>query len=192
MMQKAEGVPARASKFSGWASLLPSHNTFTLTTYELNAYKEDGRSQHLKVIPSLDGIRAISVLIVVLGHSGFDAFVPGGLGVTIFFFLSGYLITTLLLAEHVRTGRINIFNFYIRRVLRLMPPLLISLVIAYSLTYTKLLSGGITGTGLTAQLLYFANYYGLFFDRGNTVPDGQVFFGPWQLRSISTSSTRFC
>ncbi len=134
--------------------------------------KVDARSHQPKVIPSLDGIRAISVLIVVLGHSGLDAFFPGGLGVTIFFFLSGYLITTLMLSEHERTGEINILNFYTRRVLRLMPPLLISLMIAYALTYSKILSGGITGTGLVAQLLYFANYYGLFFDRGNTIPDG--------------------
>lgn len=77
-----------------------------------------------------------------------------------------------MLTEHERTGEINIVNFYKRRVLRLMPPLLISLVIAYILTYTKALSGGITGAGLAAQLFYFANYYGLFFDRGNTIPDG--------------------
>jgi peptidoglycan/LPS O-acetylase OafA/YrhL len=172
MMEQAERIPARAAKFSGWASLLTSHDTFAPKTCELTACKGDARSHHIKVIPSLDGIRAISVLIVVLGHSGFDTFVPGGLGVTIFFFLSGYLITTLMLAEHERTGQINITNFYTRRVLRLMPPLLISLMIAYALTYTKVLPGGITGAGLAAQLLYFANYYGLFFDHGNTIPEG--------------------
>ena len=58
---------------------------------------------------------------------------PGGLGVTIFFFLSGYLISTLMLAENKRTGEINIFNFYVRRVFRLMPPLIVSLAIAYGL-----------------------------------------------------------
>ena len=85
----------------------------------------------LEVIPSLDGIRAISVLIVVLGHSGLEDVVPGGLGVTIFFFLSGYLITTLMLTEYERTGGINILNFYTRRAFRLMPPLLVTLAIAY-------------------------------------------------------------
>jgi peptidoglycan/LPS O-acetylase OafA/YrhL len=125
-----------------------------------------------QIVPSLDGIRAISVLLVVLGHSGLDALVPGGLGVTIFFFLSGYLISTLMLVENERTGAINIWKFYARRVFRLMPPLLISLAIAYGLTYAGVLPGGITNTGLAAQLLYFANYYGLFFDPGNTIPDG--------------------
>jgi peptidoglycan/LPS O-acetylase OafA/YrhL len=130
------------------------------------------RSHRTEVIPSLDGIRAISVSIVVLGHCGLDALVPGGLGVTIFFFLSGYLISTLMLTEYERTGTINIPAFYARRVFRLMPPLLVSLAIAYGLTYSGLLAGGISAKGLTAQLLYFANYYGLFFDPGNTVPDG--------------------
>ncbi|XUM21782.1 acyltransferase family protein [Bradyrhizobium oligotrophicum S58] len=123
-------------------------------------------------IPSLDGIRALSVLIVVLGHSGLQAMVPGGLGVTIFFFLSGFLISTLMLAEHERTGTLDVPSFYARRVFRLMPPLLLSLAIAYGLTAAGLLDGGMTAKGLAAQVLYFANYYGLFFDPGNTVPDG--------------------
>ncbi|MGJ4898551.1 MULTISPECIES: acyltransferase family protein [unclassified Bradyrhizobium] len=124
------------------------------------------------LIPSLDGIRALSVLIVVLGHSGLQALVPGGFGVTIFFFLSGFLISTLMLAEHQRTGALDVPSFYARRVFRLMPPLLLSLAIAYGLTAAGLLDGGMTVKGLAAQVLYFANYYGLFFDPGNTVPDG--------------------
>jgi peptidoglycan/LPS O-acetylase OafA/YrhL len=136
--------------------------------------------QRSKAIPSLDGMRAISVLIVILGHSGLGAIVPGGLGVTIFFFLSGYLITALMLAERERTGTINILHFYTRRLFRLMPPLIVTLAIAYAFTYSGWLAGGVTGKGLAAQLLYFANYYGLFFDPGgNTVPDGTGIF--WSL-----------
>jgi peptidoglycan/LPS O-acetylase OafA/YrhL len=132
----------------------------------------DPHSHRSEVIPSLDGIRAISVLLVVLGHSGLQGFVPGGFGVTIFFFLSGYLISTLMLAEQKHTGGINIPYFYARRVFRLMPPLIVSLAIAYGLTYSGWLAGGITSKGLAAQLLYFANYYGLFYDPGNSVPYG--------------------
>ncbi|HUB24626.1 MAG TPA: acyltransferase [Tepidisphaeraceae bacterium] len=132
----------------------------------------DTRAPNAKAIPSLDGIRAISVLIVAVSHAGLGTFVPGGLGVTIFFFLSGYLITTLLLSEQYRTGKIDIPKFYARRVFRLMPPLLITLAIAYSLTSVGLLAGGITVKGVASQLLYFANYYGLFFDPGHTIPDG--------------------
>jgi len=117
-------------------------------------------------------LRAISILIVLVSHASYGSVVPGGLGVTIFFFLSGYLITTLLLDETERTGRINIGKFYLRRVFRLFPPLLITLVMAYSLVALGLLDGGISWTGILAQLLYFANYYGLFFDPGNTTAAG--------------------
>jgi peptidoglycan/LPS O-acetylase OafA/YrhL len=126
-----------------------------------------------QTIPSLNGIRAISVLLVVLAHSGFGTIIPGGLGVTIFFFLSGYLITTLMLAESERLGNIAISNFYARRIFRLAPPLLITLAIAYGLNYSGLLSGQITLEGVTAQLLYFANYFSIFFDPGgDKIPAG--------------------
>jgi peptidoglycan/LPS O-acetylase OafA/YrhL len=130
--------------------------------------------QHARqTIPSLNGIRAISVLLVVLAHSGFGTIVPGGLGVTIFFFLSGYLITSLMLMESQRVGNIAILSFYARRIFRLAPALLITLTIAYGLTYFELLPGQITPEALTAQLLYFANYYSIFFDdSGNTMPAG--------------------
>jgi peptidoglycan/LPS O-acetylase OafA/YrhL len=124
-----------------------------------------------QVIPSLDGIRAISVLLVVVAHSGVDA-VPGGLGVTVFFFLSGYLISTLMLDENEKTGRIDIPKFYARRIFRLLPPLLVTLAIAYALTSAGLLLGGMTVAGIVSQLLYFANYYFLYFDPGNTIPGG--------------------
>jgi peptidoglycan/LPS O-acetylase OafA/YrhL len=124
------------------------------------------------VIPSLDGLRAISILIVLVSHAGLGGAVPGGLGVTIFFFLSGYLITTLLIDERERSGRIDIGKFYLRRVFRLFPPLLVTLAIAYLLVFLGLLDGGISWAGVLAQLLYFANYYGLFFDPGNTTAAG--------------------
>jgi peptidoglycan/LPS O-acetylase OafA/YrhL len=124
------------------------------------------------VIPSLDGLRAISILIVLVSHAGYGTIVPGGLGVTIFFFLSGYLITTLLMEESERTGRINIGKFYLRRAFRLFPPLVVTLVAAYSLVMFGLLDGGISWAGVLAQVFYFANYYGLFFDPGSTTPAG--------------------
>lgn len=126
-----------------------------------------------QTIPSLNGIRAISVLIVVSSHSGFGTIVPGGLGVTVFFFLSGYLITTLMIGEMEQTGSLDVLGFYARRFFRLMPPLLVTLAIAYGLVAGGILPGAITFQGLAAQLLYFANYYSLFFDPGNaTIPAG--------------------
>jgi len=131
------------------------------------------RLSQQETIPSLNGIRAISVLIVALSHSGFGTVVPGGLGVTIFFFLSGYLITTLMIAELDQTGNLGILSFYARRVFRLMPPLLITLAIAYCLVASGILPGAISFKGVGTQLLYFANYYLVFFDQGNTtIPAG--------------------
>jgi peptidoglycan/LPS O-acetylase OafA/YrhL len=123
-------------------------------------------------IPSLDGFRALSILIVALSHAGFGDIVPGGLGVTIFFFLSGYLISTLLLQEYAGAGSINIRHFYLRRILRLYPPLLVTLVVAYGLVYAGKLGGQTSFAGLMAQLFYFANFYQLFIAGGNSVPHG--------------------
>jgi peptidoglycan/LPS O-acetylase OafA/YrhL len=134
---------------------------------------------HHKEIPSLDGWRAVAIAIVFLSHAGLGELVPGGLGVTIFFFLSGYLITTLLLREYGATRTIHIRNFYIRRALRLTPPLVLVLVGAYLLTAAGLLQGNATWRGFFAQLFYFANYYVLFFDPGHTVPRGTGIF--WSL-----------
>ncbi len=83
-------------------------------------------------IPSLDGFRAISVLLVIFSHlaiRNFDSeqenflrhFTFGGVGVRIFFVISGFLITYLLLVERKRTGSIDLKRFYIRRLLRIFP-----------------------------------------------------------------------
>ena len=77
--------------------------------------------------PALDGLRAIAVLAVLAYHSGL---IHGGfLGVDVFFTLSGFLITTLLLEEHARAGTIAIGRFYVRRALRLLPALVVFLLV---------------------------------------------------------------
>jgi peptidoglycan/LPS O-acetylase OafA/YrhL len=115
-------------------------------------------------IQSLDGLRAFAVLIVVVSHAGYGETIPGGLGVTVFFFLSGFLITTLLVDEHDRHGGINIKHFYMRRGYRLLPPLFILLAIAYALVGLGLLDGGFSWLGISSQTFYFANYYEIFSD----------------------------
>jgi peptidoglycan/LPS O-acetylase OafA/YrhL len=136
-----------------------------------NAALERNRGSRLPrslTIPSLNGIRAISVLIVILSHSGFGTIVPGGLGVTIFFFLSGYLITTLLMVELGTQSKIDIPQFYLRRAYRLLPPLIVTLIVAYGLVFAHVISCQFSFFALASQLFYFANYYGLFFDPGST------------------------
>jgi len=74
----------------------------------------------LSQLPALDGLRAVAAFLVVFYHFGFDS-VPGGLGVLIFFVLSGFLITWLLLKENDKYGGISLRNFYVRRSLRIFP-----------------------------------------------------------------------
>ncbi|WNC88887.1 acyltransferase [Paraburkholderia sp. FT54] len=83
--------------------------------------------QHTR-IAGLDGLRALSVIAVFLAHTGLAGVVGGGyVGVDVFFVLSGYLITSLLVAERLRTGRIDLPAFYWRRARRLYPALLLML-----------------------------------------------------------------
>ncbi|MGB5082052.1 MAG: acyltransferase [Burkholderiales bacterium] len=110
-------------------------------------------------IPSLDGIRAVAVSLVFFAHDGFDNLIPGGLGVTIFFVLSGYLITTLMRIEHARSGRISFRAFYLRRLLRLMPPLFIVVAAAGFLAAVSIIDGGFTSGGLLSALFYLGNYH---------------------------------
>ena len=72
-------------------------------------------------VHSLDGLRAVSAALVTVSHFGLTHLVPGGLGVTCFFFISGFLITRLLLAEFDTSLTINIAGFYRRRFWRLWP-----------------------------------------------------------------------
>jgi len=122
-------------------------------------------------IPSLDGIRAVSIGLVFVGHAGFGHIVPGGFGVTIFFFLSGYLITTLLCREWDQHGRIALGAFYLRRVIRLAPALLITLAAACALNFAGLVGGTIDTATVLSQLLFFWNYYSLYID-GSQAIDG--------------------
>jgi len=86
-------------------------------------------------LPRLDGFRGISILLVLvghemqfpLGHEGWGAL--GGLGVLLFFVLSGFLITLLLLREQLETSRIDLGAFYVRRALRILPAFFVLIVV---------------------------------------------------------------
>lgn len=74
-------------------------------------------------IEGLDGLRLVAVLIVLARHLDYSDKVPGGFGVSVFFFISGLLITRLILAEERDRGRMDITGFFLRRFIRLIPPL---------------------------------------------------------------------
>ncbi len=112
-------------------------------------------------IPSLDGLRAISIMLVFFAHAGLSALIPGGFGVTVFFFLSGFLITTLLCREFDRTNTVAFGAFYMRRLLRLGPPLLLTMALAILLGLAGLVKADLSISAMLAQVFFVYNYYQL-------------------------------
>jgi peptidoglycan/LPS O-acetylase OafA/YrhL len=123
-------------------------------------------------IPSLDGLRAISFFIVFLAHAGVPL-IPGGFGVTVFFYLSGFLITTLMRIEHEATGTLDLRHFYLRRVLRILPPFYLILGVAWALTVAGMLPGMLETRALLAQSFHVSNYW-FIWQGGDGVPAGTV------------------
>lgn len=114
----------------------------------------------MKRIPSLDGLRAISILLVVLGHLAKSSHAPlifwehyAATGVRVFFVISGYLITTILLNEQQRTSTISLRTFYIRRAYRIFPAALF-FVFAMTIAYWR----DLRWYNIAAAFLYVANF----------------------------------
>jgi peptidoglycan/LPS O-acetylase OafA/YrhL len=113
----------------------------------------------LEYIPSLDGLRAIAVTMVMFLHAHFYLGKNGAIGVQIFFILSGFLITTILLNEFYKNGRINISIFYFKRTLRLFPALFTMLIVIliYALFTENILIRNTLFKEITASALYITN-----------------------------------
>jgi peptidoglycan/LPS O-acetylase OafA/YrhL len=112
-------------------------------------------------LPALDGMRALAVGLVILYHFGFEA-VPGQLGVLVFFVLSGFLITWLLLGEDERTGGVSLRGFYARRVLRIFPAFYAYFLLSAGLL---LVTGRAVNWGAAASaLFYLGDYHSAIFD----------------------------
>jgi peptidoglycan/LPS O-acetylase OafA/YrhL len=117
--------------------------------------------------PALDGLRALAVSVVVAFHyppETAHAFRGGFLGVDAFFVLSGFLITTLLLEEHRRTGSVSLRKFYARRALRLLPAASVLLVVgvALSLFLSDTAPARPKAIGLFGMAAYIANWVQIF------------------------------
>ena len=126
------------------------------------------RSSSLRRIPSLDGLRAVSILLVVALHTlqryslhhavalPWRAAFNGSLGVTIFFVISGYLITSLLLKEHSARGTVSLRGFFLKRAFRILPPIFAYIGVLLVLVAVGRLS--LTRLDVAAALLFFHNY----------------------------------
>jgi peptidoglycan/LPS O-acetylase OafA/YrhL len=113
--------------------------------------------------PGLDGLRALAVIAVLLYHADL-AWIPGGfLGVEVFFVISGYLITALLLAEWRQRGRIDLKTFWLRRARRLLPALYVLLVVSLAFAVV-FLPGEVAGlrSDVLAAFGYVTNWYLIF------------------------------
>ena len=112
-------------------------------------------------MPALDGLRAVGLLLIMGFHFGVHAMPGGFVGVDVFYVLSGYLITGLLLGEWARAARIALGAFWLRRARRLLPALLVVLVVVtlvVRLTYPAGLYPNLRMADLSA-LFYFSNWW---------------------------------
>ncbi len=119
------------------------------------------RRIELSHIDGLDGLRGLAVAAVVLYHGGFSWAKGGFLGVELFFVLSGFLITSLLVREWLSSGQIVLSNFWARRARRLLPALFVLVVVIgiyYAFHGTIGAVPGLFGDGL-ATLFYYSNWH---------------------------------
>lgn len=126
-------------------------------------------------IPSLDGLRAVSIAIVFVSHAGFSS-VPGGLGVSIFFVISGFLITTLLRVEGDDTGRISLREFYLRRVFRILPVFYVVLLLGLLATRIGLGDGRVDADATASQFLHWYNFFAITHSGYAIVPGTGIYW----------------
>jgi peptidoglycan/LPS O-acetylase OafA/YrhL len=120
-------------------------------------------------LPGLDGMRALAVVAVMIYHADNEWLHGGFLGVEVFFVISGYLITLLLMAEREQTGRVDLVGFWARRARRLLPALftMLFLVLSYTMLARADELGKLRGD-LIGSLLYVSNWYQIWVGQGYT------------------------
>ena len=135
--------------------------------------------------PDIEGLRGVAILLVVAYHAGVPGFTGGYIGVDVFFVLSGYLITGLLVAEREKKGKISLANFYARRARRLLPASAIMLLFAMIAAYIVFAPYEQTGVFKSAAstALYVSNLHFLI-DSANyfaDAPETNLFLHTWSL-----------
>ncbi|MFK8025991.1 MAG: acyltransferase family protein [Ilumatobacter sp.] len=131
--------------------------------------RRDAQISRVPYLPGLDGMRALAVIAVIVYHANSD-WLPGGfLGVEMFFVISGYLITLLIIAERERTYTVSLVDFWKRRARRLLPALfaLLFLVTVYTALFEPAALGQLRGD-VIAGVFYSSNWYQLVVGLGYT------------------------
>jgi peptidoglycan/LPS O-acetylase OafA/YrhL len=141
----------------------------------------------LRRFPALDGLRAIAAVLVVFFHYGGPDWLQGWAGVQLFFVLSGFLITTLMLREERSTGRISLKEFYLRRAFRILPVYFVILLIT---AVGSWLSGTFTSNGIGPALKYFLTFTNEFagaspYGQSWSLGVEQKFYLVWPLVAIA-------
>ena len=140
--------------------------------------------------PEIDGLRSLAVLSVIVYHLkiviGNGYLLPGGfLGVDLFFVLSGYLITKILLIELGETGRLDMGQFYLRRARRILPPLLLVIFVSIPAAWAILLPTELLrfSESLMASLFFLSNFFWFFTSSEYGAQSGllQPFLHTWSL-----------
>lgn len=119
-----------------------------------------GRGPIVPYVPGLDGLRALAVMAVIVYHANKQWLGGGFLGVEVFFVISGYLITLLLIAERERTGTVSFGQFWFRRARRLLPALFTMFILL--VTYVAIFERNYLGTlrgDVIAGVSYVANWF---------------------------------
>ena len=139
-----------------------------------------------KFFENLDGIRAISIIAVIWHHAAehstqfkLHLLEQGNHGVTLFFVLSGFLITTLLLREKKRTNNVNLKKFYVRRTLRIFPLYYFVILFLYVPIVHFFESNPIRQSDFWHNLPYFLTYTGNIFAKSSTT--SMIFLFSWSL-----------
>ena len=113
----------------------------------------------MKYRPEIDGLRALAVIPVILFHAGFEIFSGGFIGVDVFFVISGYLITSIII-EDIKNSRFDLFHFYERRVRRIIPALFFLMIVCFPFALAWMLPNQMKdfSQSLIAVSLFVSNF----------------------------------
>lgn len=131
-----------------------------------------GQISRVPQMPGLDGMRALAVVAVMVYHANKTWLHGGFLGVEVFFVISGYLITLLLIAEHERSGHVDLRQFWLRRFRRLLPALfvMLALLMVYLAVAFRTAQGRTRGD-ILGGVFYISNWYQIWVGAGYTASE---------------------